>query len=153
MQLGFTHRTLEAEQQAIVEQRRMIDAVVIANQRVGDTAQLQQAIPIGIVARQSGDFQTEDDAHVSQGNLTGQANKPGPFIGGGTGEPEVFIDDDHLLPGPAQFASLVGQGVLTSGGFAVMLHLRWLGLAKIYVGCALGMRRFDFGGISHGSAP
>jgi hypothetical protein len=49
VQLGFAHRALEAKQQAIVEQRRVIDAVVIANESIGDTAEFQQAIPIGVV--------------------------------------------------------------------------------------------------------
>ncbi|MDQ2945138.1 MAG: hypothetical protein M3Y27_04220 [Acidobacteriota bacterium] len=54
-----------------------------------------------------------------------------------------------LLLGPAQLTGPVGQGVLASGGFAVMLDLAWGGLANVDVGGALGMRGFDFGRISH----
>ena len=35
MQLGLAHRPLQPEQQTVIEQRRMIDAVGISDQRVG----------------------------------------------------------------------------------------------------------------------
>ena len=139
VQLRFAHRALEAEQQAIVEQRRMIDAVVVADERVGDAAQFQQAIPIRIVPRQARDFQSEDDAHVSQGHFAGEASEAGALVGAGAGQPEIFIDDDHLLLGPAQLAGSIGQGVLAGGGFAIMLDLARRGLANVNVGGALGV--------------
>jgi hypothetical protein len=81
VQLGFTHRALKTEQQAVVEQRWVIDAIVIADERIGDAAQFQQAIPIGIVSRQAGDFQSEHDAYMGQCDFTGEAGKPGGFVG------------------------------------------------------------------------
>src|ERR1035437_1806289 len=131
----------------------MVDAVVVANESIGDAAQFQQAIPVGVVACQTRDFQTEDDTDVSQGNFAGEASEPGTFVGTGSGEPEVFIDGDHLLLSPAQLTGLVSQGVLPGGGFAVMLDLAWRGLANVNIGRTLGVRRLDFGGISHWSAP
>ena len=53
MKFRLRHGAFQAEDQAIVEQSRMIDAVAIADQRVGDAAQIEQAIPIGVVARQT----------------------------------------------------------------------------------------------------
>ena len=90
---------------------------------------------------------------MSQGHFTGHASKPGTFVGAGAGEPKVFINDDHLFLAPAQLAGFVGQGVLAGGGFAIVLDLRRRGLAKIDEGGSLGMSLFDFGGISHWSAP
>jgi hypothetical protein len=63
----------------------MIDAVVVADQRVGDAAQLQQAIPICVVPRQTGNFQSQDDAHMSQRHFAGEASKPGALVGSGAG--------------------------------------------------------------------
>src|SRR6202035_4605168 len=48
MQFGLAHGALEAEQQAVVEQGGMIDAVAIADQRVGEVAEVDEAVPIGI---------------------------------------------------------------------------------------------------------
>jgi hypothetical protein len=49
-------RSIQPEDQAIVEKRRMIDAVAIADQRVGHAAKIEQAIPVGNIAGQAGDF-------------------------------------------------------------------------------------------------
>ena len=50
VQLRFTHRALESEQQPVVEVGRIIEAVFIEDQRVGERANLQQMMPIGAVA-------------------------------------------------------------------------------------------------------
>ena len=52
MQLGFAHGALQAKQQAIVEGRRIIDALFIEDQRVRVGAELQQLLPVDRVARQ-----------------------------------------------------------------------------------------------------
>src|SRR6202023_1102265 len=80
MQLGFAHRTLEAKQQAIVEQRGVIDAVVVANESIGDATQFQQTIPVRIVPRQARNLQSENDAYVGQRHLAGEASEPGALV-------------------------------------------------------------------------
>ena len=104
VQLRFAHRALQSEQQSIVEQRRMIDAIVVANESIGDAAELQQAIPIRVVPRQARNFQSEHDAHVGQRHFAGEASEAGALVGAGAGQPEIFIDDDHLLLGPTQLS-------------------------------------------------
>src|SRR6266478_1182892 len=153
MEFSLGHGPLQSEDQAIVKKCWVIDTIIVSDESVGDATQLQQAIPVGIVAYQTRDFQTEDDAHVSQGHFTGHASKPGTFVGAGAGEPKVFINDDHLLLAPAELTGFVGQGVLAGGGFAIVHNLRRRGLAKIDEGGSLGMRLFDFGRISHWFAP
>ena len=90
---------------------------------------------------------------MSQGDFAGEASEPGALVGGGAGQSQIFVDDHHVLLGPSQLASLIGQGVLAGGGFAVVFNLSWCGLANVNVGGALGVREFDFGWISHWSAP
>jgi hypothetical protein len=68
-------RSIESQQQPVVEERRMIDTVVVADERVGDAAEFQQTIPVGIVPRQTGDLQAEDDAHVSQCDFASEAGE------------------------------------------------------------------------------
>src|ERR1700756_337962 len=53
MQFGLAHSALEPEQEPVVEQRRMIDAVGIADQRVGEAAQIDKAVPVSVVARET----------------------------------------------------------------------------------------------------
>ena len=76
MQLGLAHGALEAEQQTIVEQRGMIDAVGIADQGVGEAAEIEQAIPIGVVAREARDFEAEHDADVASATSAVRRAKP-----------------------------------------------------------------------------
>ena len=53
MQLGLAHGALQPEQQPVVEHRRVIDAVGIADEGVGETAEIEQAVPVGVVPGQS----------------------------------------------------------------------------------------------------
>ena len=119
----------------------MIDAVVVANESIGDSAEFEQAIPICVVPRQTRNLQTENDSHVSKRDFAGEASEPGALVGGGTGQPQIFIDDDHLLFGPTELRGPIRQGVLAGGRFAVMLDLAGRGLADVNVGRALGVRQ------------
>jgi hypothetical protein len=131
--------SIQTQEQAVVEQRRMINAIVVANESIGDAAQFEQAIPVGIVACQPGDLQTEHDSHVGHGHFAGQAGEAGTFLDAGTREAEIFIEDDDLLFGPAQLAGAIGERILAGGGFAILFHLRRCGLAKVNKGGALQM--------------
>ena len=72
MQLGLAHGALELKQQPVVEQRRMIDAVGIADEGIGEAAQVEQAIPIGIVAGEPRDFEAEHKTNVTERDLCGE---------------------------------------------------------------------------------
>jgi len=137
MRGALCFRSIQTKQQSIVEQRRMVDAIVVADERVGDAAEFQQTIPIRIVPRQARNLQSEHNAHVSQCHLAGKASEAGALVSAGAGQPEIFIDDHHLLLGPAQLTRSIGQGVLAGGGFAIMLDLSRRGLANVDVGGAL----------------
>ena len=54
VQLSLRHGSLEAEHQAIVEQPGVIDAVAVSDERVGDAAEIEKPVPVGVVARESG---------------------------------------------------------------------------------------------------
>jgi hypothetical protein len=58
VQLCFAHGALQPQQQPVIEHRRVIEAVAIADQRVGEAGEIDEAIPFGIVAGQARDFQT-----------------------------------------------------------------------------------------------
>jgi hypothetical protein len=47
----------------------MIHTIAVSDQSVGYAAQIEQAIPVGIVACQAGDFEVEHDAHLTESNL------------------------------------------------------------------------------------
>ena len=55
--LRFRHGPLQPQQEPIVKQPRMVESVVIADQGIGHAAQVQQPVPVGIVACQTRDLQ------------------------------------------------------------------------------------------------
>jgi hypothetical protein len=77
IELRFAHRALQPQQEAIIEQRRVINPVRVADQRIGQTAQINEAIPVSIVAGQSRHLKAQNKAHVSESDLSGQPGKTG----------------------------------------------------------------------------
>jgi len=73
VQLGFAHGALESEQQSIVEVRRVVRTIFIANQCVGQRADLEQPVPVHRVARQTRDLQAEHDAGMPHADLGHEA--------------------------------------------------------------------------------
>ena len=52
VQLRLAHGALQPQQQAVVEMGRVVDAILVENERVGEGADLQQPVPVGRIARQ-----------------------------------------------------------------------------------------------------
>ena len=144
MQLGLTHRTLEPQQEPIVEARGIVHAVLVKDERVGEGADLQQPVPVGTVARQARDLEPHDDAGPTQTDLAHQALKT--FAPGrrGTGLALVAVDDDDLLIVPAEGSCATTQRVLPLRALDVLDHLSHRGLPDVQVGTTLEMVRLDF---------
>ena len=79
MQFGFAPRALATEQEPVVERRRVIDSVGVANERVREAAQIEQSVPVGVVSGQARNFQAEHDADVSKADFRGKAREARPF--------------------------------------------------------------------------
>src|SRR5512132_2650570 len=128
IQLGLAYGALQAKQQSIVEHGGVIDAVGIADERVGEAAEIEQAIPVGIVAGEAGDLETEHDPDMSKRDFRGEPREAAAFDDAGARKPEVFVDDDDLLRQPAERGCPGGQGILALCGLAVVLDLSSSGL-------------------------
>ena len=73
VQLGLAHRAFEAEQQPVVEVAGVVEAVLVADQRPGERADLEQPVPVGVVAGQARDLEAEHDPGLAQADLGDQA--------------------------------------------------------------------------------
>ena len=131
IQLGFAHGALEPEEEAIVEKGGMIDAVGVPDQRIGEAAQLDEAMPIGVVARQARDLEPEHEADVGERDFGGQPGEPRSRDKAGAGEPEILIDDDDAIGGPAELPGLGRERILSIGRLAIVLDLCGGGLAQV----------------------
>src|ERR1700720_3898547 len=148
MQLSLAHGALEAEQQSVVEHRGMIDAVGIADESVSEAAEIEQAIPVGVVAGEAG-----DDADMAEGDFGGEPGEAIALDDAGSGKPEVLVDNDDLLRRPAKLNCLGGQGVLALCRFSIVLDLSRRGLSEINVGSAPQMCGADLRDVIHWSPP
>jgi hypothetical protein len=80
----------------------IIDVIAIADERIGETAEIEQAVPIGIVAREAGHFEAEHDADMSEHDFCGEMSEAAALDDAGAGQAEVFVDYDDLLRRPAK---------------------------------------------------
>src|SRR5258708_30885159 len=114
----------------------MIHAVTIGEEGVGDGTHIEQAIPIGVTARQARDLKPEQDSHSSESDLTIQVIESGTFYKSLARHTKIFVDGNHLALGPAQRNCFLLQRILPRRGLAVVLDLRRMGLANIDNGVA-----------------
>lgn len=151
VQLGLTHRPFEAEQQPVVELAGMVDAVGVGDEGIDHAAQVEQPIPVAIVAGQPRGLQPEHDADPSQADLGDQPLKAGPR-GAGTAHAKVVVDHHDLLADPAKLGRPLRQRVLTPPALGVGGHLAGGRLAHVDGRPAVQMRGGDLG-VDHGRPP
>ena len=133
VQLRLAHRALESEQQSVVEVGRVIEAVLVEDQRVGERADLQQSMPVGVVARQPRDLQAEHDPGLAQADVGDEPLEPFAVGGARAGLALVGVDHDDLLDRPAERDRALTQRVLALRALGVGLHLAQRGLAHVQI--------------------
>ena len=124
MKLGFGHRALESQQESVIEQPWMIEAILVADDRVGHATQIEQAVPIGIVPGDAGHFQGKDQTGAAQGHLGSQIGEPLTQNQAGAGVRKILVNNFDSFRGPAQLQSPLAQTVLAVSGLAVDGDLR-----------------------------
>ena len=124
--------------------RRVVDPILIEDQRVRQRADLEQPVPVGRVPGQARDLEAEHDAGVAQAHFGDQPLKSLPIGRRRARLPEVRVDDDDVLQRPAQGDGMLAQGVLPLGTLGILDHLAERGLADVEIGLPLQMSRLDF---------
>jgi len=119
--LGLTHRPFQPEQEAIIQLAGVVDALAIDDERVGKAAEIEELVPVAIVAGEPRDIETDDGPGVPETDLGHQPLEARPSRGRGSRLPEVVVDHDHLAP--AQAAHVVLQIVLTTPALVVVPDL------------------------------
>ena len=131
VELVFGHHPLHAQHQPVVEQGGMVDAVGVGDEGVADPGQVQKPVPGGVVPREPGDLQRQDDPDLAEGDLGEHALEPVPLPGHRPADSQVAVDDPDRAGGPAQLPGAGGQVVLAGRGLGVALHLGEGGLADV----------------------
>ena len=133
VQLGLGHRALQAEQQAVVEVGRVIEPVLVADQRSRERGDLQQSVPVGVVACQPRDLQAEHDPGLPEADVGHEPLEPLAIGGARAGLTLVGVDHDDLLDRPAKRDRALPQRVLALRGLGVVLDLAQRRLAHIQI--------------------
>ena len=90
----------------------MIQPVGVADHRVGHAAQVQQPVPVDVVARQPRDLQAEHQPGVPERDLGRQPREPRALRQPRAGDPEVLVDHDDLLAREPELDRALDERVL-----------------------------------------
>ena len=102
VQFRLAHGPLETQQQAIVEVARIIDSVFVQDEGLAQGTDLEQTVPFGGVAGQTGDLETEHDPRSSDPHIGHQALEARTIRGARRRLSEILIDHDDPLQRPAE---------------------------------------------------
>jgi IstB-like ATP binding protein len=132
VELRLAHRPLEAEEEAVVEVARVIQAVLVADERVGEGADLEQAVPVGRAAREAADLEAEHDPDLAEADRGDEAREA-LAVAVGTRAPEIAVDHDDPVGRPAERDRSLAQRVLALGALGVLEHLAERALPDVQV--------------------
>jgi hypothetical protein len=136
MKCSSAHGALQAEQQPVVEVAGVIETVLVADQGGAQGAQLQEPMPIGVVASQAGHLEAEHDPRSPHSHFCNEALEPFPVGGRRPGVTLVAVDHHHLIDCPAHGDRPLAQPVLAGRRLGVGQHLAQRRLADIEIGGA-----------------
>jgi hypothetical protein len=78
MKFCFRHGPFQTEQKPVVKVCRVVNAILIENERAGQRTQLNQPVPIGGVPGQARYFQSHHQTRLAEGNFADELLKPIP---------------------------------------------------------------------------
>ena len=131
VQLCLAHRPLQPQQQPVVVDPRVVDAVRIGEQHPRQRAQLQELVPVPAGPRQARHLDPEDDARTSHRDLRDEPGKALPGIGRRGRHAKVVVDHQDLGTRPAQRHGPLGQRILQPRRLRMLKHLLPAGLADV----------------------
>jgi len=143
MQLRLAHDARQAQEQPVVVGARVVQALTVADDHAEDRAQLQQLVPVAVVAGQARSVQAQHQPGLAQADLGDQALEAVALGACGARLAQVVVDHRDPLARPAKPGGPVGQAVLQLRALLVLADLARRGLAHVDVGELGAMGRGD----------
>jgi hypothetical protein len=106
MEFSFTQHAPQAEQEAVIVVARLKDPGAVGEQGSDDSREVEQGIPVGVVARQAAGFVGQDDPDVAKRDRSDQLVEAGT-LAILAGVALVVVNDVDALPRPAEGESPV----------------------------------------------
>ena len=107
VQFCLRERAFHAEDKAVVEVGRIVAAISVEHQGVGDGAQFQQAMPVLVRARQARRLQGEDRTDLPHRHIADKGLEVVAFGRQCSGLAKIPVEDSDLLRQPAERVRLV----------------------------------------------
>lgn len=143
MQFGLAHDARQAEKQTVVIGARIVEPFAVGDQNPEQRAQVEELVPVPIVARQPRRVETDHQAGVAEADLGDQPAEALALDAARTGLAEIVVDDMHALGRPAERDGAIDEAILQLGALLVMPHLVHGRLADVDVGQPAAMLRRD----------
>ena len=125
---------LHAEQQTIVGVARIVDAILVDDACLDETAELEKMVPVPAVARDPRSLETKHGSNVPGAQPGDEALETGPR--NGTVRRQALIVVDDFDPGKAVPARHIDEIVLAALALQIVPHLLGRGLTDIDHGLA-----------------
>ncbi len=123
VQFRLAHRALQSQQQAVIEDIRVVDAVFVQDQRVVEGTEFEQPVPVSAVSREPGYFETKHDAGATHADFCHQLAEAITIHYRSPRLAQVTVDHRDLFLSPAKVDCALSESVLTFRAFRVLEHL------------------------------
>ena len=143
VQFRLAHGAFESEQETVVERRRIVHAVHVRDERLPNGAEVQEPVPVAVVARQPRDLQPEHEPRASEREVRHEPLESGALVATAGGTSQVVVDDNHLRGLPTQLTRVPCQLVLALLTLEMVQNLMLRLLANVHVSVALQMGCLD----------
>src|SRR4029077_4089179 len=139
-QLKFAHRPFHPKQQPIIGMPRIVDSVVVDDDRSDYSKELNQRVPVTAVARQSRYLDREHSANAGFADCSQQALEARPNDAAAR-TAKIIVDD--LDRGPAELTGSIHETILPASALLIMRQLIGRRLSDVNIGAASKMIRRD----------
>src|SRR4051794_26346059 len=134
MQLRLAQDAGQAQEPAVVVGARIVEPLAIGDEHPEQGAQLEQLMPVAVIAREPGGIQADDQAGIAEPDLGNELLEAGSFGAARARFAEILVDDVDPLARPAEPDGAVDQAVLEFGALVMVPDLIDRGLAHVDVG-------------------
>src|SRR5215813_2893534 len=112
MEFGLAHRAPKAQEQTIIILARIIEAILVDDEGIGEGTDLNEAIPLATGPSEARGLQTDYRARSAQADFGDQILKSGAPYRRRSRAPLVLVDDHNQRVRPAELPYPLGQLVL-----------------------------------------
>ena len=113
--------SIQAQQEPIVEDARIVDAIWIDHDGVHQAAEFDEMMPVSAVTGQAGSLNAKHSANLSGADFRNQMLEPRALYLAGPRAAKVLVDYLDLLE--TKLARMVGQAILPALAFLVVNYL------------------------------